>query len=84
MLIADNKGYEDQFLRVTAPAVLATVFRNTVAGRGESLANDERIDYLFVKKNSKIKPTSSRILFTGQDYRRVSDHLGYLVEFEPG
>lgn len=83
MLVTDGGRFEDQFLRVTSPAVFAKVFRENVPGRGEYLADDGRIDYLFAKKDSKVKPTSSRVLFTGQDYRRVSDHLGYLVEFEP-
>lgn len=36
-----------------------------------------------LKKNSRLRPTSARILYSGQDYKRVSDHVGYLVEFEP-
>lgn len=83
MLIADSGGFEDQFLRATSPAVFAKVFKDPLPRQGESLAGDGRIDYLFAKRHSRMKPTSSRILFTDQDYRRVSDHVGYLVEFEP-
>lgn len=83
MLIAGDKVYEDQFLQIASPAVFARVFRTTVPGREEWLAGDNRIDYIFAKKNSKLKPTSARVLFSGGDYRRVSDHPGYLVEFVP-
>lgn len=83
MLIADSGGFEDQFLRQTSPAVFAKVFRRPVPRREEYLAGDGRIDYLFAKRGNKLQPTSSRIIFTGQDYGRVSDHQGYLVEFEP-
>lgn len=83
MLIADSGGFEDQFLRVTSPAVFDKVFKYPLPRQGESLACDGRIDYLFAKRLSRLKPTASRVLFTGQDYKRVSDHVGYLVEFEP-
>jgi len=83
MLVAEDNGYEDQFLRATSPAIFAEVFRNTSPGRGSHLANDGRIDFIFAKKGSRLKPVSARILFTGQDYKMVSDHLAYLVEFEP-
>lgn len=83
MLIADGKDYEDQFLKVTSPAVFAKIFRETLPGREAWLADDGRIDYIFAKKNSRLRPKSARILFSGQDYKRVSDHVGYLVEFEP-
>lgn len=83
MLIADGKVYEDQFLQIASPAVFAGVFRKSLPGREEWLADDNRIDYIFANINSKLKPTSARVLFSGGDYRRVSDHPGYLVEFEP-
>ena len=66
-----------------SPAVFAKVFRNTLPGREEWLADDNRIDYIFTKKNSRLKPISADVLFSGQNYRRVSDHPGYLVAFEP-
>ncbi len=83
MLIANSGGFEDQILQATSPALFAKVFRGTMPSRGEHLDGDGRIDYLFAKRSSRLKATSARIIFTGLDYRRVSDHLGYLVEFEP-
>ena len=44
---------------------------------------DGRIDYLFAHRDSRIEPVAARELFTDTDYGRVSDHPGYLVEFEP-
>ncbi len=82
MQIADS-GYEDQFLRAASPSVFTKVFRNTLPGREECLASDGRIDFLFAKRGDRLKPTSARVLFSGQDDKRVSDHMGYLAEFEP-
>jgi len=83
MLIADDSGYEDRFLQAASPAVFAKVFRNTLPNREEWLVDDHRIDYIFTRKNGKLNPTSAKVLFTGQNYRKVSDHPGYLVEFVP-
>lgn len=78
-----NSGYEDQFLRVTSPAAFARVFRDPQPGSEECLADDGRIDFLFAKRGNKLRPTAARVLFSGQDYKMVSDHFGYLAEFEP-
>ncbi|MBF0544001.1 MAG: endonuclease/exonuclease/phosphatase family protein [Candidatus Riflebacteria bacterium] len=80
MQIADS-GFEDQFLRVTSPAIFAKVFRDSLPGREEHLASDGRIDFLFAKRGNRFQPTAARVLFSGQDYKRVSDHFGYLAEF---
>lgn len=83
MLIVDGKEYEDQFLRTTSPVVFSKIFSETLPGREAYFAGDDRIDYIYAKKNSRLKPVKSMILFSGQEYRRVSDHMGYLTEFEP-
>jgi maltose 6'-phosphate phosphatase len=83
MLIVDGREYEDQFLRTTSPAIFTKMFRETLPGQEGYLAGDERIDYIYAKKNGMLKPTTSRMLFSGQEYKRVSDHMGYLTEFEP-
>ena len=83
MLIVDGREYEDQFLRITSPAIFTQVFREPVPDREACLAGDDRIDYIYAKKNSNLKPRKSRVLFSGQGYGRVSDHMGYLIEFEP-
>ena len=44
---------------------------------------DGRIDFLFAHRDSRLEPVAARELFTDTDYGRVSDHPGYLVEFEP-
>ena len=44
---------------------------------------DGRIDYLFAHRDNRLEPVAARELFTDTDYGRVSDHTGYLVEFEP-
>lgn len=82
LLIAEQ-GYEDQFLGVTSPALFARIFRQSLPAAGKYLTADDRIDFIFTNRGSGLQATSARILFTGQDYRKVSDHLGYLLEFEP-
>jgi maltose 6'-phosphate phosphatase len=44
---------------------------------------DGRIDFLFAHRDSRMEPVAARELFTATDYGRVSDHTGYMVEFEP-
>jgi len=83
MLIAGDGEYEDQFLRTNSPQVFTKIFRETVPKRAEYLAADDRIDFILGKKNNLLRPKTSRVLFAGKDYRRVSDHLGYLTEFLP-
>jgi maltose 6'-phosphate phosphatase len=46
-------------------------------------AADERIDFIFLKKGSRLRAAAARELFTGRDYGNVSDHCGYCMEFEP-
>lgn len=78
-----GSAYEDQFLRANSPDIFARVFRDQLPGNMKYLASDERIDFLFAKRGNKLQPTAARVLFAGQEYKMVSDHLGYLAEFEP-
>ena len=36
-----------------------------------------------MNKPGELEVTSAEIIFTEQDYGRVSDHCGYLMTFEP-
>jgi maltose 6'-phosphate phosphatase len=63
-----TEKYEDQFLKAN-PAVA----RN----------HDQRIDYIFARKGSRLQAVSARMLFTNSDYGRVSDHPAFFAEFEP-
>jgi maltose 6'-phosphate phosphatase len=36
-----------------------------------------------MQKHSSLQAVAARELFTNGDYGRVSDHIGYCVEFEP-
>ena len=48
------------------------------------LAEDGRIDFIFLQKHSSLQAVAARELFTnGDHYGRVSDHTGYCIEFEP-
>ena len=80
-LVVDSNDYEDQFLAATAPHVFDGVFRDRRANWQRLLADDGRIDFVFMKKSSGLRVTSGRELFTDQIYGRVSDHTGYLLDF---
>lgn len=82
-LVVDGHRYEDQYLAANAPALFQQIFRVDDAHWRDQLADDYRIDYVFMNKDSGLRATSARVLFTEQDYGRVSDHCGYLLEFEP-
>ncbi len=82
-LVVDGHRYEDQYLAANAPALFQQIFRVEDAHWRERLADDYRIDYVFMNKDSGLRASSARVLFTEQDYGRVSDHCGYLLEFEP-
>jgi maltose 6'-phosphate phosphatase len=81
-LVVDSHEYEDQFLAVNEQGVFNKIFRVNDAHWQNLLADDYRIDYIFMKKNSQLKAVSAKVIFTDQDYGRVSDHFGYLMTFE--
>lgn len=81
--VRQTQEYEDQYLKITDPNTFARVFRERVFDWARYLEHDGRIDYIFMENNSLLDVTSGRELFTEQDYGRVSDHIGYLMSFEP-
>ena len=82
-LVVESSDYEDQLLATESPHVFKKIFRERHMNWRRYLANDHRIDYIFMKKSSEIRVTSARVVFTEQEYGRVSDHEGYLMTFEP-
>ena len=83
-LIVESKEYQDQYLSANSPKVFQQIFELGAAAWEHELDDDHRIDYIFLRKGSKLRVTSGRTVFTDQDYGRVSDHFGYLMSFEPG
>ncbi|GAK56267.1 endonuclease/exonuclease/phosphatase [Candidatus Vecturithrix granuli] len=76
--------YEDQFLKANERRKFDKIFCQTPQPQMQYLHHDGRIDYIFLKKGSRLTATSAKELFTQQDYYgRVSDHTGYYLEFEP-
>lgn len=82
-LVVNGHEYEDQFLAANSQGVFEKIFRVNDPYWQNYLADDFRIDYIFLNKDSDFLVTSGRVLFTDQDYGRVSDHCGYLMTFEP-
>jgi len=80
--VVNSDEYEDQYLAVNKQGVFNQIFKVHDAQWQDLLADDYRIDYIFMNKNSGIKATSANVIFTDQDYGRVSDHCGYLMTFE--
>lgn len=82
-LVVNSNEYDDQYLAANEKGVFEKIFRVNDAHWQDLLAEDCRIDYVFMKKASKLKVTSAKVVFTEQDYGRVSDHCGYFLTFEP-
>ena len=78
--LATGGGYADQFSRAGGRSS-----RNgaPVGEAGELRPAEHRLDYLLLDGGAAIQAVAARELFTEADYGRVSDHAGYLVEFEP-
>jgi maltose 6'-phosphate phosphatase len=82
-LVVDLHQYDDQFLAASSPGVFEKIFKVNDPHWQHYLADDYRIDFIFMHKASELKVTSGTVLFTDEDYGRVSDHCGYLMTFEP-
>ncbi|HEY8157430.1 MAG TPA: endonuclease/exonuclease/phosphatase family protein [Methylobacter sp.] len=82
-LVVDGHQYDDQYLAANSQGVFEKIFRVNDLHWQNYLSDDYRIDYIFLNKTSELKVTSARVLFTEQDYGRVSDHCGYFMMFEP-
>ena len=81
--VVNTSGFVDGFLAASDPDTFAAIFEHREAGWHHRLDQDRRIDYVYMHRESKLKPVSARLLFTDHEYGRVSDHVGYLVSFEP-
>lgn len=82
-LVVDSNEYDDQYLLANSPKTFRTIFENQDPHWQSSLDHDHRIDYIFLRKGSDLCVTSGRVVFTDQDFGRVSDHFGYLMTFVP-
>lgn len=82
-IVVDAHQYDDQFLAANSPGVFDKIFKVNDPHWQDYLADDYRIDFIFMHKTSELKVTSGTVLFTDEDYGRVSDHCGYLLTFEP-
>jgi maltose 6'-phosphate phosphatase len=79
-LVIRDGGYEDQFKLAggSSPRDAAPPL-----GNGEPTPATQRLDHVFLRAGSSLRAVAAREVFTDADYGRVSDHAGYLVEFEP-
>nr|WP_305908723.1 endonuclease/exonuclease/phosphatase family protein [Methylomarinum sp. Ch1-1]MDP4521575.1 carbohydrate-binding protein [Methylomarinum sp. Ch1-1] len=82
-LVVKGHQYEDQYLQANQRGLFEKIFRVDDAHWGDYLADDYRIDYIFLNRDSHLQVTSAKVLFTEQDYGPVSDHCGYVMTFEP-
>ncbi|MFW5450149.1 MAG: endonuclease/exonuclease/phosphatase family protein [Methylophagaceae bacterium] len=82
-LVVDSNEYEDQYLAANDQGIFDKIFKVHDEKWQDLLADDYRIDYIFMNKASELQVTSAEVIFTEQDgYGRVSDHCGYLMTFE--
>jgi maltose 6'-phosphate phosphatase len=82
-LVVNSHQYEDQYLAVNSPIVFEKIFKVNDPYWQHYLTDDYRIDFIFMNKSSNLQATSGIVVFTEQDYGRVSDHCGYFMTFEP-
>ena len=82
-MVVKSNQYDDQYLAANDQGVFEKIFRVNDEHWQNLLADDYRIDYIFMNKASQLQVTSAKVLFTEQDYGRVSDHCGYFMTFEP-
>ena len=82
-LVVNSNEYDDQFLAANSHGVFEKIFKVNDPYWQHYLADDYRIDYIFMNKASHLYILSGRVLFTEEDYGRVSDHCGYFMTFEP-
>lgn len=80
--IVDSGDYEDQYLKIMSSAVFQAVFRKRRGDTMPLLAEDGRIDYLWLRNGSRLRAIDAEELFTPGRFGRVSDHTAYRVEFE--
>ena len=80
--VAGKQDYEDQYLKVLNRPAFDKVYRTHTPDICGAMGDDGRIDYLFLRKGSRLNLLDAQELFTESVYGRVSDHTGYYVEFE--
>lgn len=82
--IVRGREYEDQYLAAASPDAFGAIFRDWPQNTSGLLAADDRIDFVLMRKYSRLNAVDAWPVFTDDDgYGRVSDHVGYCVEFEP-
>lgn len=80
-MVVDTGEYEDQFLAVSNKEAFAKIFKKRENVLDKYLSYDHRIDYIFMNKQARLQAIAAKELFTENDYGKVSDHIGYYVEF---
>ena len=78
----DTGEFEDQYLKIISPRAFQKIFRERAPDALRLLADDGRIDYLWLRNGGCLRAIAAEELFTPARYGRVSDHTGYCVEFE--
>ena len=81
--VVEHGRYQDQYLAVNHRGLFDKIFRVNDPHWQHLLADDYRIDYIFMNKDAGLRATTARVVFTEQDYGQVSDHCGFLMQFEP-
>jgi endonuclease/exonuclease/phosphatase family metal-dependent hydrolase len=67
-LVVDSNEYDDQYLSANSPQIFRKIFEVRDLPGASALDDDHRIDYVFLRKGSKLRVTSGRVVFTDQDY----------------
>ena len=80
--VVDTGAFEEQFMKILQPREFHRVFRERRGDPMRVLAGNGRIDFIWLNTGSRLRAISAEEIFTPGRYGRVSDHTGYVVEFE--
>jgi maltose 6'-phosphate phosphatase len=83
--VVNGHQYQDQYLAANARGLFDKIYQVQDAHwqQYQYPADDYRIDYIFMNKDSGLAVKNAKVIFTEHDYGRVSDHCGYIMTFEP-
>lgn len=78
--VVQNAEYIDQWYEISPPNFFEPTHQKHIDGWMQ--ANPQRIDYIFKHVGSSFKIKSLKLIFNHHFYPLVSDHYGYIAQFD--
>jgi len=79
--MTQGTGYSDQYALANPDGMFDATISGGADGWQDSKTG-QRIDYILMNDGSSLEVKRARRVFTGNDFGRVSDHVGIYAEFE--